>query len=192
MAISATLRATPRSQHAKNRPELRSGYGKPSVDPYLEDALLSATALCGELATTDLAELARAGDFSASWASEIRRNGGRGGFLHKTTTLCYRLASRSSARAWALVAHFKTVAKQGLMPTDDAELVARFFDLLDMEAEAEGQENAATARLSRPQTRDLGVLKRAALAEAGVQEELAAVVNELERRRIDPWAERFN
>lgn len=189
MPTAHTVTATPRSHHAKTRPELRKGFGK-STDYALEDALLSATALCGELVTTDLKELAAAGEFSASWASEIRRNGGRGGFIHKTTALTYRLACRSSARAWALVAHFKTVAKQGLMPADAAELVARFWELMDMENVAEGRENVATGRLAR--SRDLEALKRTTLAEAGIQEELAAVIQELQRRRIDPWAPEHN
>lgn len=189
MPTAATVHATPRLNHANARPVLRKGFGK-STDPRLEDALLSATALCGELVTTDLKELAAAGEFSASWASEIRRNGGKGGFIHKTTALTYRLASRSSARAWALVAHFKATAKAALMPADAAELVARFWELMDMENVAEGRENVAAARLAR--TRDLEALKRTTLAEAGIQEELAAVIQELQRRRIDPMAEQFN
>jgi hypothetical protein len=170
--------------HANPAPSAHPPAGK-SSDPVLEDALLGATALCAELVTDDLATLARAGEFSPSWASEIRRNGGRGSFIHKTTVLTYRLANRSAARAWALVAHLKTTLKAALMPTTDAELVLRFWELMDAEADCEGRENTEQGRLAR--SRDLEALKRATLAEAAVQEELAAVIQELQRRRIDPF-----
>lgn len=176
--------------HAKTGRVLQPGFGKHSADPMLEDCLLGATALCAELATDDLATLARAGDISASWASDLRRTGGRGSFLHRTTVLTYRLAQRGSARAWSLVAHLKTTAKQALMPTTDADLIERFWDLMDLESEAEGRENLATARLAK--TRDLEELKRTTLAEAAVAEELAAVIQEMQRRRIDPFAEARN
>lgn len=185
--------ATPagRADHAKIRAAFQRPAGAPSgTDPVLDDCLLSATALCGELAAGTLAELARAGEFSASWASEIRRNGGKGGFLHKTTVLTYRLARRNASRAWMVVAHLKTTLKQALMPTTAEELIARFWELIDAENECEGAENGAQGRLAR--TRDLEALKRATLAEAAVQEELGAVIQELQRRRIDPFEGRGN
>lgn len=173
-------------RHARNAPSFHRACGTSSGDPVLDDALLAATALCADLATADVAELARAGEFSPQWASEIRNHGGKGSFLHKSTVLVYRLARRRANRAWAVVAHLKATLKAALMPTTDADLIERFWELLDAEGEAEGRENIEQGRLAR--TRDLDALERATLAEAAVQEELAAVIQELRRRRIDPFA----
>jgi len=181
----------PVADHAKNGRSLHKGAGKSSApDPILEDCLLGATALCADIASHDLASLARAGGFSASWASEMKRTGGKGSFLHKTTVLAYRLAHRRASRAWMIVAHFKTTLKQALMPIASAELIARFHELIDLENECEGRENGAQGRMAR--TRDLEALKRFTLAEAAVQEELAAVIQEIQRRGLDPYAAEWN
>lgn len=180
---NATALRTPR--HARNVAARQRPFGTASgsTDPILEDCLLGATAVCAELAA-DIPTLARAGHISASWASEMRRTGGKGGFLHKTTVLTYGLAKAKSARAWAVLVHLKVTLKQALMPTDREELIARFWELTELEAEVEGRENLEQSRVRR----DLEALKRATLAEAAVQEELAAVIEELQRRRIDPFA----
>lgn len=156
-----------------------------AVDPVLDDCLLSATALCAELATDDLATLAQAGGFSAAWASDLRRNGGRGSFLHRTTVLAYRLAQINSARAWTLVSHLKATAKQAIMPISTSDLIERFWELIEAENAAEARENLAMGRMAR--THDLEALKRACLAEAAIQEELAAVISEIQRRRVNPF-----
>jgi hypothetical protein len=66
----------------------------------------------------------------------------------------------------------------------DEQLVKRFFDLLQKEAELEGEENRITAMFARDG--DLEGLGSAAEKEAAVALELRAVTSELIKRGIDP------
>jgi hypothetical protein len=83
-----------------------------------------------------------------------------------------------------ILAKVQTVALRALLKMDDAQLVKRFFDLLDKEAELEGNENRITATFAR--SGDLAGLADAAERESAVSQELAAVARELAKRGIDP------
>jgi hypothetical protein len=89
-----------------------------------------------------------------------------------------------------LATKVKIVALQSLIlnMTDD-QLVKRFFDLLEREADLEGTENKITAMFSR--SGDLVALADATEKEASVAEELSAVARELAKRGIDPRTAKF-
>lgn len=152
------------------------------ADPYLADALASATALSLDLSTTGLKHLERAGGISKSRASRWSREG-RGNPLFDVTMVTYRLM-QAGQHAGAIAAHVLTTLAQSLMPQSPAELVARFFTLMREESQREGRENEAQAAYA--ETGDLEALERATLAEAGIQHKLGAVCRELRRRKIDP------
>lgn len=84
-----------------------------------------------------------------------------------------------------LATKVQSVALQSLIlnMTDD-QLVKRFFDLLEREAELEGNENKMTATFTR--SGDLEGLASAAEKESAVALELCAVARELSKRGIDP------
>jgi len=148
----------------------------------LEDVLASATATALQLSSSGVKQLARAGGISSQSASRWRIRG-RGNPLYDITAIIYRLMA-CGQHAGAIVAHTMAVLHQSLMPTSDADLVHRFWSLIELESEAEGRENKATGTFGL--TGDLEGLERATLDEAGYAVELAACCRELRRRRIDP------
>lgn len=148
----------------------------------LDDLLAGATALSLDMSTTQNKRLARAGGISASRASRWRTEG-RGNPLWDVTSLVYRLGAFGE-HPGAVVAHLLTTMRQAMMPLSDADLVRRFWTLMEEEDDAECAENKASARLANGGTME--DLERASLEEATLQQELAATIRELRRRRIDP------
>lgn len=168
--------------HGNGRVSVPVRFGRVSDDPVLDDLLASATALSLELSASGVKQLASAGAISGQSASRWRIEG-RGNPLFDVTKVIYRLMQMGQ-HAGTIVAHALTTLQHGLMPTDPAELVARFWELMSHEAEAEGAENRVQNTFAR--SGDLLALERATLDEMGTQAELAAVCRELRRRRIDP------
>lgn len=169
-------------KHGKTKPVIPPRFGKVSADPVLDDLLAAATAVSLDLATSQVKHLARAGAISPQSASRWRIEG-KGNPLFDLTKLIYRLMQMGQ-HAGVIVAHAMTTLAHSLMPVSDADLVARFWRLMEEEAAKEGRENSAQNTLAR--TGDLEELERATLDEAGTQVELAATARELRRRRIDP------
>ena len=173
--------------HGKRPPVFPVRFGKVS-DPILDDLLASATAMSLELATSQVKHLAVAGAISVQSASRWRIEG-KGNPLFDLTRIVYRLMQMGQ-HAGALVAHTMSALSHALMPISDADLVARFWSLMDDEAVKEGRENQAQNGFAR--SGDLKALERATMDEAGTQVELAACARELRRRRIDPREWRGN
>lgn len=172
--------ATP--EHENPRASVNRRFGALSVcDPRLSDMHAATTAEALELAS-GIKQLALAGGISGKRASAWRIEG-KGNPLYDVTRVVEGLAALNQ-HPGAIVAHVYMSLHHGLMSATDADLVRRFWSLMEREAEKEGRENGASQMYGR--TGDLAGLRRAMLDEAGVQQEIAAVTLELERRGIDP------
>lgn len=150
-------------------------------DPRLSDLNAATTADALELAG-GIKQLALAGGITGKRASAWRKEG-RGNPLFEVTEMVGKLAALH-AHPGAVVAHVYMALHHGLMSDTNESLARRFWQLMRMEAEAEGRENAASQTFA--QTGDLATLRRTMLDEAGRQQELAATTLELERRGVDP------
>jgi hypothetical protein len=160
-----------------------SGCGTSSGrDPLAEDHLAAATALALDMATTQVKQLAHAGAISPQRASAWRTEG-KGNPVYDLSLVVYHLTLMGE-HPGAILAQVHTAMLQALLGISDAELVRRFWKALDQECHKEGAENAATAAFAR--TGDLRGLARAMRGEAGLQHEIAAYAEELDRRGIDP------
>lgn len=167
---------------AEARPSKHATSARVVADPILDDLLAEATGMALTLSTTGLKHIERAGGISKARASRWTREG-RGNPLYDITVILYRLTVAGQS-AGAIVSHAIATLHHGLMPTNDAALVERFWKLMGVESVKEGCENGAQSEFGR--SGDLAELERATLDEAGIQQELAAVCRELRRRKIDP------
>jgi hypothetical protein len=91
----------------------------------------------------------------------------------------------SGLSPFPLATKVDVVAFQSLvLGMDDNALVKRFWDLMQKEAEHEGEENKVSAMFAR--NGDLAELAAATEKEAATAKELAAVTRELLKRNLDP------
>lgn len=182
MIATAHATVAPAEEHANPRAISARRFGAYAVsDPRLSDLHASTTADALDLAG-GIKQLALAGGISGSRASAWRKEG-KGNPLYDVTELVGKLAALNQ-HPGAIVAHLYAALHFGLMSATDADLVRRFWSLMEREAEKEGRENGVSQTYAR--SGDLAGLRRAMLEEAGVQQELAALTLELERRDIDP------
>jgi hypothetical protein len=177
---------SPATKMRRHRPTLHAHpsqkCARGAADPRLEQLQASAVALSLDLATTQRKHLAIAGGVTVSrasrWATE-----GRGNPLFDLTQMIVSLVANGQ-HPGALIAHAHMAMEAALMSVSDADLVRRFWEALEKEAEKEGRENAVSQTFAR--TGDLEALRRAMLDEAALQTEIAALCLEMERRGIDP------
>lgn len=170
-------------ERAKSRRMFPRSVGKVSGRcPITEDALAAATATALDLATTGIKQLASAATISPQRASAWRIEG-RGNPLYDLSLVVYNL-TLAGEHPGAILGQVHTAMLQGLLGISDDALVSRFWKAMEMESAKEGAENAATAMFVR--TRDLKGLAKAMRDEAGLQWEIAAYAEELDKRGIDP------
>jgi hypothetical protein len=155
-------------------------------DPRVLDGIAGTTAVALRAASPRGKRLAAVAGVSESRVSRWRSEG-RGNPAFDFALLIHALADQPHCNAGVLVALARSTLDQALMPISDADLVRRFWTLMEEESIAEGRENMRQAMFALDG--NLGGLADTALREAGLTEELAAVCRELQRRRIDPRQE---
>lgn len=88
---------------------------------------------------------------------------------------------------WRAAASLVATAKLAVVRTmADAELIERYWDLRRQEGEREGADH--TLQATAHQHRDYAEMAWAKERDGSVDLELSAVLREIARRRLDPWA----
>jgi hypothetical protein len=114
---------------------------------------------------------------------------GRGNPVFDVAEFVHAIAQDRGARPGALVALLRSTIRRALMPTDHADLVARFHALMEEEAAVQGVTDLEQWRVRR--TGDMSALRTRLREHAGVLEELDAVCAEIQSREINPYAKEW-
>lgn len=186
--LAARVPADTPAQHAHSEPIGKRAFGKFSADPVLDDHLAAGVGLALDLCTSQVKQLARAAGITPQRASAWRI-AGKGNPVYEISSVVYNL-TRMGYHPGALIGQVHTAMYQGMLGVSDAELVRRFWSLMESENTKEGAENAASATFAR--TGDLESLERTKMDEAATEFEIAALSRELRRRGIDPRSPEHN
>lgn len=152
---------------------------KTASNPMLRDRLAAQSAAAVKQLAPPIKKLAR--EFGLDqrsvrrWAEE-----GRGNPVYPLALLTHEAARRGCGEPFAIVAHIRSVALQGMIADmTRAELVERFWAL--MEEETAAQALADQRQMAFRRTGDLEQLEQALLRHASLLEALAATCGELRR-----------